>query len=929
VRTDGFEAQVPIEESSHLPPMKSALPLSLLTLLAPLAFAQESTGPARAWDRFVAEQAPAVFHAAWNPATGTPHAIYGDGLRVAPRVEGIAHARELAEGLLLRRADLLGQGASTFVESIGQRAGRLYVFVYDQRFRGLEVIGGRADVRLNENGVVAMFGSKAVPIPEGFPVAPSIPMEMAWAIAHDHLKVAPRGAEALRPAAELVVHAAVEGTAPTLPRLAWRVGVDVRDGEDLTVGQVFVDARTGAAFEFVDQVYRCGFGHTHVKGETLDAAAHAAPRAAGHLGRNLARARAAAPVDITGNVRAWMNKGNPLTARTNEPVQGIRVSAAGIGSAITDVNGDFTIPYAGSNPVTLTVTLGSGGGEYLGGGISPQQGSLVATSVQATPGVPAQIQLLGPNPAEFDWSQTTTFWHVDDVYRWVDGLTGSIPTNRINMANMRATVNRASTCNAFYTNNSINFYATGGSCNMTAFDSVIYHEWGHGVDDAFGGISQTDGLSEGWGDIMSIYRLGDPIVGRNFTTSGGIVRDARNTFTYPAGGAVHQQGQTWMGFAWDLRNRLITSLGAQAGAARAEAIVIPTLAANATNQPDAVREVFLMDDDDGNLNNGTPNCADILAAAQGRRLPTPITRCQGMGDWSAYGSGCSGSGTGPANCASLNGNGGPLRTGTFLNEYAFGHQAATAGTLIGFELYTRSTTGSPEVVEVRVYRESSPGSGTPSQTPAGTGSITADTTLAFYTATLNAPVGFAAGERLWIAQRESTRIVHSALSSGQTQTLATYYRRTTGGTTWLQSAVTIPAWRWVCQGGGQPGAIPVMSASGEPLIGRSFPVQVSWAAPNALALLVIGASDQTWGGLGLPYDLGVLGGVGCQLLSSIEITEPATISAQGQGLWSIPVPGDVGLVGQTLYSQAVMLDAAANTLGMSFTNGGALLIGRP
>jgi hypothetical protein len=111
------------------------------------------------------------------------------------------------------------------------------------------------------------------------------------------------------------------------------------------------------------------------------------------------------------------------------------------------------------------------------------------------------------------------FWHVDDVYRWVSGLTGSIPTNRINIAQMIAAVNIASSCNASYASNQINFYARGGNCNMTAFNSVIYHEWGHGVDDAFGGISQTDGLSEGWGDILSIYRLADPIVGRNFATS--------------------------------------------------------------------------------------------------------------------------------------------------------------------------------------------------------------------------------------------------------------------------------------------------------------------------------------------------------------------------------------------------------------------------
>ncbi|MDA0374968.1 MAG: hypothetical protein O2865_14380, partial [Planctomycetota bacterium] len=47
-----------------------------------------------AWLAFRAEQGP-LWEAVWNKATGTPKAIYGQGLRVAPRVDGLAHAREL------------------------------------------------------------------------------------------------------------------------------------------------------------------------------------------------------------------------------------------------------------------------------------------------------------------------------------------------------------------------------------------------------------------------------------------------------------------------------------------------------------------------------------------------------------------------------------------------------------------------------------------------------------------------------------------------------------------------------------------------------------------------------------------------------------------------------------------------------------------
>ncbi|MBI5853376.1 MAG: hypothetical protein HZB39_20390 [Planctomycetes bacterium] len=159
---------------------------------------------------------------------------------------------------------------------------------------------------------------------------------------------------------------------------------------------------------------------------------------------------------------------------------------------------------------------------------------------------------------------------------------------------------------------------------MTGYSSVVYHEWGHGLDHAFGGISQTDGLSEGWGDIMSTYRLDDPIIGRDFRTNGGIVRTALNTLTYPqTGGSVHTQGSVWMGWAWQVREGLKTSLGSGPGVARAEQIVVASIAANALNQPDAVREVFILDDNDGNLSNGTPNYAVLSAAAITRNLPYP------------------------------------------------------------------------------------------------------------------------------------------------------------------------------------------------------------------------------------------------------------------------------------------------------------------
>jgi hypothetical protein len=577
--------------------MRSA-PAVLFSFAASL-FGQQPPGvppaPSAAWQAFVRTHEPG-FRAEWCCATGTPYAIVGPGLRVSTEpIRSLDAARERAEHVLDAHGALLGRGESSFVERIAVTVGRLHVLVYDQHWRGLRVVGGRADVRVHERGVVSMFGSRAVPIPNGFTATPTIDADLARALARDHLGLTDGAAapELVRPdPAELVVWADTSSSTPTEPRLAWAVDVDERAGR-LVVGTVFVDARRGTVLHHRDDVHACGHGTT---GEPPPAP----------------------PADLVGNVKAWTNTGlaatDPLTL---VPLARVRVTAAGVGSAFTDQNGDFTIPYSGSAPVALTVEPI---GRHLGT-MWPSQGTAVKATLQATPGAPTNVQLLTGSAGQFDRAQTTTYWWTDRGNEFVRAIVGNAPQMGW-IDSVVATVNIAATCNAFYTRNSINFYAAGGGCSNTAFSTVVLHEWGHGLDDAFGSISQVDGLSEGWGDTVAMFVSGDPVVGRGFSTNGGSVRTGLNTHTYPAGGGVHRMGETWMGFCWDVRRNLQASLGA-AGIAIAERIVIGSIVANAINQPDAVREVFLLDDDDGNLQNGTPHYAELSAAALKRTLPFP------------------------------------------------------------------------------------------------------------------------------------------------------------------------------------------------------------------------------------------------------------------------------------------------------------------
>ena len=163
-------------------------------------------------------------------------------------------------------------------------------------------------------------------------------------------------------------------------------------------------------------------------------------------------------------------------------------------------------------------------------------------------------------------------------------------------------------------------------CANTAFSTVISHEWGHGLDDRYGGISNStgDGLSEGWGDILGMYLVDSPMLGSGFQTANVALRRGDNTLLYPQTGAgVHTAGQVWMGFAWRYRENLRAAFGTAQARAISDDTVIASIVANATNQTNAVTQVFIADDDDGNLNNGVPHYAQLSAAAITKNLPYP------------------------------------------------------------------------------------------------------------------------------------------------------------------------------------------------------------------------------------------------------------------------------------------------------------------
>ncbi len=587
-------------------------------ILASAAFAQDAKQgsssdytmkPFRALDTRVGGS----WLAHWNAATNTPDTIYGTGLVLADwRGNTIEEARRQALKALDEQADLLQLGASEFRESIGARMGRTWSFTFDQYFAGLPCIGGRADIRVNMKGVLAMLGSTAWQIPADFTTIPTVDEVEAQAKAWLALDQRQTGvAQPGKPRENrLVIWGDVFATTTAPFYLAWEIPVSNVDAQGRgTIGRYYIDASNGTVLHFATDKHECN------NPACTNATHNAAPIAFGPP-----MPSAITPTTVT--VMAWTRDGQSATAPLNNiPLVGLQVTVPGFGVQTTDANGQFTIDIAA--PVTITVT--NLDGRHCSP-ITDVTGNQPNVSITVSPGVPATLQLLSAAVTQEQATHVATFFWIDTANEWVRSIVGNVA--QMNTADaVSPRVNTAGTCNAFYTGNTVNFYPNGGGCNNTGFSTVVVHEWGHGIDDRFGGISNAngDGLSEGWGDIFGMFHplVDNPIVGINFTTAGGSIRTGLNTKLYGTQTEVHAAGEVWMGFAWRLRENLRAALGTPAAIAISNDIVIGSVVANATNQANAVIQVFLADDDDGNVSNGTPHYAQLSAAATTKGMPFP------------------------------------------------------------------------------------------------------------------------------------------------------------------------------------------------------------------------------------------------------------------------------------------------------------------
>jgi hypothetical protein len=279
-------------------------------------------------------------------------------------------------------------------------------------------------------------------------------------------------------------------------------------------------------------------------------------------------------------------------------------------TAVTAPDGRYAFTSGGG---TATLAVGVTGTHSV---VDNRAGAEVAVTGSGSPGIPVDLFINAGGDLEL--AQTTAFVWVSHAHAFSgDFLPGTA------LAGLATNVNIARSCNAFWDGRSVNFFQAGGDCPNTAYSDVVLHEYGHAVDASQGGILDG-GYSEGFGDALAILRTRQSCAGRDFLGAGTCLRQAGDVVLWPPdSGEVHQIGRRYAGFVQALIDELRAVLGPDEAFETARQLVLGAGAANPGSIPDAVRLSFVVDDDDGILENGTPHCAQLAAAARSRRIPHP------------------------------------------------------------------------------------------------------------------------------------------------------------------------------------------------------------------------------------------------------------------------------------------------------------------
>ncbi|MCS6918871.1 MAG: PepSY domain-containing protein [Fimbriimonadales bacterium] len=484
-------------------------------------------------------------------------------------------AIESAQAFVNRYAELFSPGASNLALNGVQDVmrGKFTAVYFQQQVDGIPVDKGELTLLVREMaGYPLVLASNAVRFVNPISTTPKLSDDEAIQIA---AKLRPDLKLDSKP--ELIIYPHEEHT-----HLAWAFSVDKFSLAQPERYRVFVDAHTGELLEWRSEVY-----HN----------------------------------DITGQVRGNATPGLRPDSTANPPqlrvISKLRVSVVGGGSIFSAIDGRFTLSSGGASSATVRA-------ELIGPNVrvNDQAGSTMV--LQQTVNPPAFVDFLfNATPTEFNTAQLNGLIHTQIVYDFVKSINPNYPGVDIQIP---CNVNIANTCNAYYSNRTINFYQAGNGCVNTCYSTVIYHEYGHFII-AMGHPNASGDYHEGIADVTAAFLTVDPCLGIEFRGVGtGCLRNSVNDRRHPCSGGVHFCGQVISGAFWqtwlEMRNRY--SNNPQFALDRVREWYLNSILIRPTGiSPQITIDVLTLDDNDGDIYNGTPHYAQIATGFARHNLPAP------------------------------------------------------------------------------------------------------------------------------------------------------------------------------------------------------------------------------------------------------------------------------------------------------------------
>jgi hypothetical protein len=259
-------------------------------------------------------------------------------------------------------------------------------------------------------------------------------------------------------------------------------------------------------------------------------------------------------------------------------------------------------------------------------------------------------------------SSRSQFYHVN---RAKEIARGWLPGNKWLNAQLTTNVNMAGPCSAFWDTLTINFYRSRpGICsNIGEIETASLHEYGHGLDSNDGnGDSPDQGTGETYADFTAALATHTSCIGAGFRTSdcssygdsctsctgvrdidfakhtSGVAHTVSNftqrcppssRYQGPCGKEGHCESYISSEALWDFVNRDLPSRGSGAAWTTADRLWYlsrstataafdcnpsGTWTSDGCNTGSLWNTMRAVDDDDGNLANGTPHSAALFAA---------------------------------------------------------------------------------------------------------------------------------------------------------------------------------------------------------------------------------------------------------------------------------------------------------------------------